>query len=221
MRKVLALVVVVLLVAPALRAQTPDPATAAILAKIAALEQELSVLRAQLQERAATVVTRAPSLAEASAEAVKVKHDWPASTNTYTNADLKDGPPVAAPPTYVAPAPGAEQIRQGDYSRAAMKDEMYWKGRMQDVHAKLDADRTFLAEAISREAVLDRRLHRSADDNAYIRDRILRAQVDGQWQDAVAEVGRLKALVVNDQRAIATAEEEARRANVPTGWLRP
>jgi hypothetical protein len=215
--------IAVLLVAPALHAQTPDPSTAAILAKIAALEQQIATLKAQLQPAPTVVSTGAarPTLAEASAEAAKVQHDWPRSTSTYSNADLKDGPPVAAPPPYVAPVPGQEQIRQGDYSRAALKDEMYWKARMQDVRAKLDADRTFLADAVVREAALNKRAHLPVDSNDYIRNRVLRAQVDGDWTAAVAEVGRLKALVANDARAITTAEEEARRANVPAGWLRP
>ena len=92
---------------------------------------------------------------------------------------------------------------------------------MQSVRAKLDDDKTFLAEAVRREAALAKRAHGDVGDSFYVPDRLTRAQIDAQWQEAVAEVGRLKAVVVNDQRAIATAEEEARRANVPPGWLRP
>jgi len=35
------------------------------------------------------------------------------------------------------------------------------------------------------------------------------------------EVTRLRAAVAGDKQVIGTLEEEARRANVPPGWLRP
>ncbi len=208
-----ALLVLVLALSSTLPAQTPAPSNAAILAKIAALEQEIAALKAQLAPEAAPAIARPPTLAEAAAEAATVKHEWPRST-TYTNTDLVDGPKVAAPPVSATPAPDQEQLRQGDYNRAALRDELYWKTRMQDVHAKLDADRTFLADAIARARALELRLQS-------ISNRILRATVETDWNAAVAEVGRLNAQVTNDARAITTAEEEARRANVPPGWLRP
>jgi len=48
-----------------------------------------------------------------------------------------------------------------------------------------------------------------------------RVVVRRERETAATKVTRLKAAVFTDQRAIATAEEEARRANVPAGWLRP
>ena len=46
---------------------------------------------------------------------------------------------------------------------------------------------------------------------------VLRRERDG----ALTEVARLKTAVVADMKAINAAEEEARRAGVPPGWLRP
>jgi hypothetical protein len=210
-RSLIAAVILAAFSAP-LQAQSPAPLTAEQLrVQIATLEQQLVGLREQLR------LTQAPAtppttLASASAAAKLVKHEWAASTNT--------SPGVASPPPIV-PAITALSVPGDPYPAVAKKDEAYWKARMADLTATLAADQTFLAAAVVRERALDKRLHVAADNTDYIRDRILRDDVDGQWQAAVAEVSRLKAAVVNDQRAISTAEEEARRANVPAGWLRP
>ena len=204
--RALAVLVLALLVSPALHAQASD---AAILARIAALEAEIATLKAQLRP----APDRAPSLAEASAAAKQVPHTWPVSTN-YTNTDLKDGPPVAAPPAYVAPAPGAEQVRQGDYRRDALKDEAYWKARMQQLQAALDTD------AIHLTAMVDRVASLTADFNAS-QSVSQRAVLRREREAAATEVTRLKAAVAADRTATVTAQEEARRADVPAGWLRP
>lgn len=207
-----ALVIAAFLVAAfgsAPRAQTSTGAEAndAILAKIAALEQQIDMLKAQLQPTPTTFGVRAPTLAEASAEAKRQTHEWPVS-HQYTSADVTPGtiPAPSAPPE----TPSTEPARQEEYRRAAMKDEMYWKDRMQGLRSKLDDDRTLFAAANTHAAAIGKQLELRPD-------RVLRAQ----WEDALAEASRLKALVTNDVRAIATAEEEARRANVPPGWLRP
>lgn len=85
MRAVL-IVLVLVLVSPVLHAQPPNPSNAAILAKIAALEQEIARLKTQLQPElpAASAGTAPPSLAAASAQAAKVQHDWPLSPNLGT-----------------------------------------------------------------------------------------------------------------------------------------
>jgi hypothetical protein len=46
----------------------------------------------------------------------------------------------------------------------------------------------FLAAASARERELDRRLHRNENGVRYIRDSRLRAEIDVQWEAAVAEV---------------------------------
>lgn len=165
----------------------------------------------------------------------KKADDKAAPKTTFTNADLKDvsmlypsalpadqAAAIAAGPATLA-APGAseqsEDDRQAEYRKSAKKDEAYWKGLMRSLRTKLSDDRAFYASAITREQTLSKRLHRSVDDIQYIRDRIVRADVEVQWNDAVTEVSRLKALVANDQRAIDTAELDAHAAGVPPGWL--
>ena len=56
---------------------------------------------------------------------------------------------------------------------------------------------------------------RSVDGYVYV-DRLLKQK----YLDAHDETSRLRALVSADKLAIANLEEEARRADVPPGWLR-
>ena len=160
---------------------------------------------------ALTTATHAQSLADIAKKTAEERSDKekPKAPKVYTNKDLEDefvGPPAEAGLISAIPT-------------SAPKDETYWRGRMRSLYETLDRDQAFLVAVSVREQVLDKRLHRDVDDVLYIRDRDLRAMVESDWTQAAAEVGRLKAAVENDQRALSTAEEEARRADVPPGWL--
>jgi hypothetical protein len=47
-----------------------------------------------------------------------------------------------------------------------------------------------------------------------------RSVIERDRQKAVAELARLKQVIVDGKKSIANLEEEARRAGVPPGWLR-
>jgi hypothetical protein len=47
-----------------------------------------------------------------------------------------------------------------------------------------------------------------------------RAQIGAARDKALAELDRLRIAIADGTKAIADLEEEARRANVPPGWLR-
>jgi ATP-dependent exoDNAse (exonuclease V) alpha subunit len=47
-----------------------------------------------------------------------------------------------------------------------------------------------------------------------------RAAIAIERDKATAELNRLRNAVIDGQKAIAALEDEARRANVPPGWLR-
>jgi hypothetical protein len=103
-----AVIVLALLVSPGVQAQTPAPSTAAILARIAALEKEIVTLKAQLPPASpAAVPSRPPSLAEASAAAAKTEHEWPVSQNLGSAGPVGN----AAPPVYSADNPPPELAR--------------------------------------------------------------------------------------------------------------
>ncbi len=51
-------------------------------------------------------------------------------------------------------------------------------------------------------------------------DPIQRAGIEKKRNEAIAEQDRVKADIAQQKKAIAALEEEARRASVPSGWLR-
>ena len=51
-------------------------------------------------------------------------------------------------------------------------------------------------------------------------DPVQRAIIEKKRLDAIAEQDRVKAEIARLTKAIAAIEDEARRANVPAGWLR-
>jgi hypothetical protein len=171
---------------------------------------------------ALTIAVHAQSLADIARKTEEQRSDKekPKAQKVYTNKDLDDGIVGGigdTPDARFEPPAEAEPISA--IQTSAPKDETYWRDRMRSVYERLDSDQAFLVAVSVREQVLDKRLHRDVDDVLYIRDHDLRALVESDWTLAVAEVGRLKAAVENDKRALSTAEEEARRADVPSSWL--
>jgi hypothetical protein len=168
-----------------------------------------------------TISSTAQSLGDVARKAAAESKERPA-TKVYTDKDLAETPPRAIAPPLIEVSTGpSESDRQDQYRRIARKDEAYWKDRMRAARFTLDADRTFLGAAITRESELAKRLNRNTEDALYVRDRRVRTEIEAQWQAAVTEVSRLKAAVDVGRLAIASLEDEARRANVPPGWLRP
>lgn len=160
---------------------------------------------------------------KAEQERAAKKTDGAATTKVYTNKDLKDAPAsltVAASTTAVekpalaVKAEPDEETRAAQYREAARKDEAYWKARMRDLQSALDTDQIRLIAMEGRVASLTADFTHTTNVAERV---VLRREREG----AVTEVTRLKAAVLADMKAIGTAEEEARRANVPPGWLRP
>lgn len=169
-----------------------------------------------------TTAIHAQSLAEIAkkTEEQRADKEKPKAPKVYTNKDLEDGLVEGIGNTADARfEPPAEAGLISAIQTSAPKDETYWRDRMRSLYEGLDRDQAFLMAVSVREQVLDKRLHRDVDDVLYIRDLNLRATVESDWTQAVAEVGRLKAAVENDKRALSTVEDEARRADVPPSWL--
>jgi type IV secretory pathway VirB10-like protein len=144
----------------------------------------------------------------------------PLATKAYTNKDLTSAPAPAiretASSTDSAPtsASADESARADEYRKTAKKDEAYWKARMRELQIAADASRIHLTAMERRAASL------SADfkSSDVVSDRLaLRRELEYTQ----TEVTRLKAAALIDKNAISTLEEEARRASVPPGWLRP
>lgn len=93
------------------------------------------------------------------------------------------------------------------------KDPAYWRGRMQVLQTQLDHDQGY-ADA------LQVKINALTTDFVNRDDPAQKMAIQRDRDKALAEVDRLKKAVVDDKKAIADLEEDARRAGVPPGWLR-
>lgn len=146
----------------------------------------------------------------------------PDAKKTYTDEDLKKLAGTVPGSTTPATAESADAKTADTKSIAppakpdtttseAAKDEAWWKARAKALDQQTDADTTLLVAAIRHMEGLAGEL-RPSEISILATARDLHA--------AEAEVTRLTAVVANDKRAKADLEEDARRADVPPGWLR-
>ncbi len=93
------------------------------------------------------------------------------------------------------------------------KDQAYWSGRMKQAQDQLDRSKMFLA-------ALESRVNALNTDFVNRDDPAQRAVVERDRQRALAEMERVRKDIVQQTKAIADIEDEARRASVPPGWWR-
>jgi hypothetical protein len=145
----------------------------------------------------------------------------------YTNGDLRPDFGRPAPPAAAAKvtpdAPGntspsspanASPSAPAGAAPPVAKDEAYWSGRMKELQSQLSRTQMF-ADALQSRINGLRTEFVNRDDPAQ-RDRI---QADRNA--ALAELERVKKELEATTKAIADLQEEARKAGVPPGWLRP
>jgi hypothetical protein len=136
---------------------------------------------------------------------------------TYTNKDLaglpidRPSPPPSTPST--TSSTGAPTEPEKPAEKEPAKDQAYWAGRLKALQADLRRDQTY-AEALTT------RLNSLATDFVNRDDPAQRAVIAKNREEAQAELDSLKKAIEAHQKAIAALEEEARRSNVPPGWLR-
>ena len=143
------------------------------------------------------------------------------SGKVLTNDSIKSVPPRAAatpPAPSAAPAAGAsESAPAASVKPAAPSDpkaeETRWRKRMQDARDALQRSQMF-ADA------LQSQINGLTADFTARDDPAQRAVVGDNRQKALAELDRVKNDIVQQTKAIAGIQEEARRAGVPPGWLR-
>ena len=139
----------------------------------------------------------------------------------YTNENLKADngtvrPATPAPDTTVPAVnlPGGSAPATPPDTAPDTRGQAYWSGRMkaaQDAVGRLQ----MFAEA------LQSRINALTTDVVNRDDPAQRAVIETNRKAALAELDRVKLDLDNQQKAIAAIEVEARRANVPSGWLRP
>ncbi|MSO55712.1 MAG: hypothetical protein EXQ55_02140 [Acidobacteria bacterium] len=154
---------------------------------------------------------------EARRKAVKVP------AKVYTNTDLRgggsdSGAPAPAQPAAAAtkPADPTAKPENPDQPPAAagdVKDEKYWRARITAVQQAMTRNNVLLDALQSRVNALN-------TDFANTDDPAQRAVVEDNRKIALAEMDRMKKEIENQTGEISKIQEEARKANVPPGWLR-
>lgn len=155
------------------------------------------------------------SLADAAkkAEEARAKHTEPAKV--YTNEDLKPVNPRQPPSSTIAPVAtaGITASPMTEQPGRPLKDAIYWRDRRQALQTQLDADLTLVATLSTQLKTQRADLSQAVGDHRFV--------VDLAVQQTATERNRAIAAVANDRREIRVLEDEARRAGVPPGWLRP
>jgi hypothetical protein len=146
-------------------------------------------------------------------------------SKVYTNVDLRNDftvpatPPAASVPAGAAPAAPASPESKPAASASATKaqspekDETFWKNRMTAAKDSLNRSRMFLDALQSRiNALTTQVINR---DDPY-----QQATLEQDRQKNLAELERVKRDIDAQTKEISAIEEEARKAGVPSGWLR-
>ena len=141
----------------------------------------------------------------------------------YGNGDLKaditPSPPAPANATPSGPTAPSTQVPSVNLPggkaepETPVKDEAYWRGRINAARSALERSRIF-ADA------LQSRVNALTTDFVNRDDPAQRSQIEMERRRALAEQERVKKEIVDQTKAIADIEEEARKAGVPPGWLR-
>jgi hypothetical protein len=145
----------------------------------------------------------------------------------YTNKDLASVPESASA-TLPSPAPAADGTKtpaktdaddkdkgkdKADKDKGPKKDQAYWSGRKKELQTRLDTDQT-MSDA------LQSRINALTTDFVNRDDPIQRAGIEKDRLKALSELERVKKSIVEGKKALADLDEEARKAGVPSGWLR-
>jgi len=144
----------------------------------------------------------------------------------YTNGDLRPDisrgvspPPSATPSTDAAgnatPANTTPGTPSGTTTPpAAAKDQAFWAGRMKDARSALGRLQIFADS-------LQSRINALRTDFVNRDDPAQKAKIEQDLNASLAELERVTKDIAVQNKAIKDLEDEARRAGVPPGWLRP
>lgn len=145
------------------------------------------------------------------------------ATKVFTNSNLAaaDEPsvppstvstPTTATPTNTSPTIPGGQAPPVD--KAAMKDQAFWQARISQARTALSRTQMFADS-------LQTKINSLRTDFTNRDNRVEREKIEQDLNTGLAELERLKKEIVDQQKAITAIEDEARRAGVPAGWLRP
>ena len=163
--------------------------------------------------RAGAALAQTPSLVELAQKEQERRKTLKAAAKVYTDKDLpKTSPgPIASTVPAVTAVPAEQQPAEA--KPEDQKDETWWRNRMTQAR---EAQRR--AEAFAE--ALQSRINALATDLVNRDDPYQRAKIADDRQKALAELQRVTGEIEQSKKDIADIEEEARKANVPPGWLR-
>ena len=128
--------------------------------------------------------------------------------------------PVAAvtmpPPADTAPPadPGAKPAKPaGDKPTEPVRDEAWWRKKMDDARAAVD-------RGVKGAQALQTRINQQQADAVNIDDPIKQTQARLNVVKSLEELEKLNKQIEADRKVIADLQDEARRQNVPPGWIR-
>jgi hypothetical protein len=142
----------------------------------------------------------------------------------YTNSSLGPAATAAAP---VAPSAETNEATPGNASAGApapaapagaaapaKQDQAYWQDRIKQARDQVRRSQLFADS-------LQTRINSLTTDFVNRDNPVEKAKIEQDRKSALAELDRVKKEIEDQNKAIATIEDEARRAGVPPGWLRP
>jgi len=139
----------------------------------------------------------------------------------YTNGSLQpDTSKGVAPPPSVASTPAAAANASASNASPAApaapapRDQAYWADRIKAARAAVDRTQIFADS-------LQSRINALTTDFVNRDDPAQKAKIETDRRTALAELEKVKKELVDQTKAITAIEDEARRAGVPSGWLRP
>jgi hypothetical protein len=138
-----------------------------------------------------------------------------------TNSDLKPDMSKGVPPPTVTTTDASANTSPGNASpdkpaaaAAPAKDQAYWATRIKTARDLLTRQQLFADS-------LQTRINSLTTDFVNRDDPAQRAKIETDRKTALAELEKVKKEMADTTKQIAAIEEEARRAGVPVGWLRP
>jgi hypothetical protein len=163
--------------------------------------------------RAGAALAQTPSLVDLAQMEQARRKTVKGVAKVYTDKDLpKTGTPAIAsavpPPTVVPPEPAPAEASPPD-----QKEEASWRARMTQARETLRRNEAF-AQA------LQSRINALSTDVVNRDDPYQRAKIADDRQKALAELQRVTTEIEVAKKEILDIEEDARKANVPPGWIR-
>ena len=163
------------------------------------------------------------TLAEAAQKEAMRRKATPAAKTTLSNIGQPREIPISAmtPPVAAAgdPAKPADVAKPGDPAKPddpkaeAKKDEQWWRKRVAEATQALDRSRV-LADA------LQSKINALQRDVVNLDNQSARNKAREDLNRSLAELEKARKQIEADQLAIDNIREEARKGNVPAGWVR-